>query len=86
LNYAPLTITIPIVEEYIQTKKQLIIKDSKEEKSFISDLIKAFKSINMNNLSDIKLLKNVINFFTNAIERTWEKNAKIIKITKHSKS
>jgi len=70
LNYAPLTITIPIVEEYIQTKKQLIIKGSKEEKSFISDLIKAFKSINMNNLSDIKLLKNVINFFTNAIERT----------------
>ena len=85
-DYALLTITIPIVEEHIQTKKNLIIKGSKEEKSFINDLIKAFKSINTNNLSDVELLKNVINSFTNTIERTWEKNAKIINITKYSKS
>ena len=85
-DHALLTITIPIVEEHIQTKKNLIIKGSKEEKSFINDLIKAFKSINTNNLSDVELLKNVINSFTNTIERTWEKNAKIINITKYSKS
>jgi len=85
-DHALLTITIPIVEEHIQTKKQSIIKGSKKEKSFINDLIKAFKSINTNNLSDVELLKNVINSFTNTIERTWEKNAKIINITKHSKS
>ena len=86
LNHASLTITILIIEEYVQTKKQLIIKGSKKEKSFINDLIKAFKSINMNNLSDVESLENVINSFTNAIKKTWEKNTKIINITKHSRS
>ena len=85
-DHTPLTITISIIEEQVQTKKQLIVKGSKEEKSFINDLIKALKSINMNNLSDVESLKNVINSFTNTIERTWGKNAKIINITKHSKS
>jgi len=70
LNHAPLTITILIVEEYIQTKKQLIIKGSKKEKSFINDLIKAFKSINMNNLSDVESLENIVNSFTNSIKKT----------------
>ena len=64
----------------------MIVKGSEEEKSFINNLIKAFKSINMNNLSDVELLKNAINSFANAIERIWEKNIKIINITKYLKS
>ena len=40
----------------------------------------------MNNLSDVELLKNAINSFANAIERIWEKNIKIINITKYLKS
>ena len=59
LDYAPLTVTIPIIKEHIQNKKWLIIKGS-EEKSFINNLIKEIKAIDTNNLTDVKLLEKVI--------------------------
>jgi len=57
-----------------------------EEKSFIKDLIKDIKTINTSNLTNIDSLKNVINSFAKAIEKTWEKNSKIVNITRHLKS
>lgn len=83
---APLTITILIVEEHVPNKKYSIIKGSKEEKSFISDLIKAIKIIDTSNLSDIESLENVVFLFINAIEKMWDKNSKTVSITKYSKS
>ena len=44
-DYAPLIISIPIIEEHIQTKKQIIIKDSEEERIFVKELIGAIKDI-----------------------------------------
>ena len=85
-NHTPLTVTIPIVEEHIHNKKHLLIKDSVEEKSFIKDLIKDIKTINTSNLTNIDSLENFINSFAKAIEKTWEKNSKIVNITRHSKS
>ena len=85
-NHAPLTITIPIVEEHVQNKKQLIIKGSEKKKSFINNLIKEIKAIDINNLTDVKSLEKVINLLTNTIEETWDKNSKIINITIYSKS
>ena len=85
-NHTPLTVTIPIVEEHIHNKKHSLIKDSVEEKSFIKDLIKDIKTINTSNLTNIDSLKNVINLFAKAIEKTWEKNSKIVNITRHLKS
>jgi len=85
-NHVSLTITIPIVEDYINTSQQSIVKDSNEEMSFIKDLISLFRSISTSVISDIVSLDQTVNKFTKAIEIAWKKNAKTINITKHSKS
>jgi len=85
-DHVPLTVTIPIIKEHVQNKKQLIIKDSEKEKSFINDLIKEIKAIDTNNLTNVKLLEKVINLLANTIEETWYKNLKIVNITIYSKS
>ena len=61
----------------------MIVKGSKKEKFFINDLIKAIKFIDTNNLTDAESLENSI---TNVIERIWDKNSKIVNITKYLKS
>jgi len=86
LDYAPLTFTILIVKEYIQNKKHSISKGSEEEKLFINSLIKEIKLIDTNNLTNAELLEYIINSLANAIKRTWDKNLKIVNITKHLKS
>ena len=40
----------------------------------------------MSDLSDIISLENIVCTFIHSMERIWEKNSKIINITKHSKS
>ena len=85
-DYAPLIITISIVEEYINSRKCSIIKDSKEELTFIKNLIISIRNFNTSNLLDKASLDRVVNEFANTVESTWEKNSKVINITKHSKS
>lgn len=79
-------VTIPIIEELIQTKKQMIVKDSKEERIFVKELIEAFKDIDMSNLFDVEQLENVIFSLASSMERIWVKNSKTVNITKYSKS
>ena len=59
-NHAPFTISIPILEEHIQTKKCTIVKDSNKEKKFISKLIKSFSVINTPNITDTNSLESSI--------------------------
>ena len=85
-DHAPLMITISIIEEHIQTKKQTIVKDSKKERIFVKELIEAIKDIDTNDLSNVDCFNKVILDFVSLMERIWIKNSKIINITKHSKS
>ena len=85
-NHMPLTITIPIVEENINSRKRSIIKDSKEEEQFIKDITISIRNLDMTNLSDIPHLEKTMDNFANIIDKAWVKNSKITNVMKHSKS
>ena len=69
LDYASLTITIFVIKKHIQTKKYITVKNSEKKKIFVNEVIKAIKDINMNNLSNIVSLKNVVYSFICSLER-----------------
>jgi len=68
-NYAPLSVDIAIFEENIQTKKHTIVKDSEEENNFVSNLIKAIKDLNMDDIQSKESLEYIIQTFANCIKR-----------------
>ena len=81
LDHTPLTISIPLKDLHIHNRKQTITKSSVEEKAFIKDLIN-----NIFFLTNVESLENAVDSFATAIEKAWEKNSKIVNISKHSKS
>ena len=68
-DYVLLIITIPIIEEYIQTKKHTIIKDSKEKYIFIKELIQAIKNIDTDNILEVNSLDNIVCKLANSIKK-----------------
>jgi len=80
-----LTINIVIIEEYIQTIKHTIVKNSKEEKNFLADLIKSVKKLNTEHLLSKENLKYIVQEFTHNIKKIWYKHLKTVNITKHLK-
>jgi len=84
--YHHFSITILIKHQHIDNCIQSISKGSKKEKLFVKDLIKDISSINTSNISDIYSLESAIDLFASVIEKSWEKNSKIVNILKHSKN
>jgi len=84
-NYALLTITIPITEEFITSSKLSILKESKEEVTFVKEASVIIRTLDISNLTDNVKLENLVNLFGLRINWAWEKNAKCIRIMKHSK-
>ena len=85
-DHAPLIVSIPIAKENINSSKFSIMKNSKEEVSFIKDVLFIIKNLDVSNLSDINKLKDIINTFASYTEHAWRKNSKLVNITRHSKS
>jgi len=69
LDHTLLTINIVIIEKHIQTKKHIIIKNSKEEKNFLAELIESIKGLNIEHISSKKNLEWIIQEFANDIEK-----------------
>ena len=67
-DHAPLMVTIPIMEENINSTRFSIAKNSKEETSFIKDISSLIRNLDMSNLSDINRLENIVNSLTSNIE------------------
>ena len=85
-DHAPLTITIPIVEEHIATWIRTIAKNSEEEDEFIKEVIADFSKLDTLNISDIPKLEKVVLDFANIVDHTWMKYSKLANIMKYSKS
>jgi len=85
-DHTSLTVIILIEEQLSNDQKYSIAKSSEEEMSFMKDLIKNISSINTSNLSNIKSLENAIDLLTCIVERAWDKNSKIVNISKHLKN
>ena len=82
----PLTITISIIKENVNSRKRSIIKDSEEKEQFIKDIITFIRNLDTSNLLDIPHLEKTVNNFANIVDKVWMENSKIINIIKHSKS
>jgi len=75
-DHAPLSVTIAIKEENIDSFKSSIAKNSKEEKKFIKDVSVAIKNINISDLSNHSKIEEVTNLLASRIEFAWKMNAK----------
>ena len=84
-NHAPLTISISIEEEFVQTAKLLLPKKSDEEEAFIKEVFSIIKSLDTSNLSNQESLKQVVNLLVARIKHAWNANSRKVNIMKHSK-
>ena len=84
-DHVPLSIDIPICNEVIQSSKLVITPESEQEKEFIKDVISNFSLLDTSNIDNIECLNQIVNQLGSIIEQIWSKNAKISKISKHSK-
>jgi len=69
LDNMPLTVTIPIEEEFIQSFKLSLPKKSKEEESFVTEVVDIFKSLDTSILSNQESLEQVVNLLTSRIDQ-----------------
>jgi len=85
LDYAPLIIDIPIVDKFINTSKLLIAPNSEQETAFVKDLITIFKNVETSNITNKDNLEDIVNCIETSINWAWTKNAKRLRISRHSK-
>jgi len=84
-DHAPLTVTISIEEEFVQTAKLSLLKKSDEEEAFIKEVSSIIKSLDTLNLLSQESLEQVINLLVARIKQAWNANARKVNITKYSK-
>jgi len=81
----PLTVTIPITEEFIQTSKLSLLKKSNEEEVFVKEVISIINSLDTLNLLNQESLEQVVCLLVSRINQAWNANTRKVNIMKHSK-
>jgi len=79
-------VSIIIEEEFVQERKQTIIKNSEEEKEFINKLKVNISNMNTTNVLDSNTLEYLTQSFFSIAENFWNKYSKMDNITKCSKA
>jgi len=75
-DHASLIVTIGIAEEYINSFKFSIVKNSEEESRFIEEVTHAIKSINADNLVNSFKLEETTTSLTSTVDYVWKVNSK----------
>ena len=68
-DHAPLTITIPIVDVFINTSKLSIPPNSEQESTFVEDIILIFKNLKTTNITDKDNLESIVNHVKTSTNR-----------------
>ena len=63
------SLLVIVTKEHIQTRKCIIVKNSKEEDKFIAELIGAIKRLNTENIPSKEVLEKIIQTFANDTDR-----------------
>jgi len=84
-DHAPLSINIPINEEVVCTLKLSIPQRSKQKTAFIEEIISNFKNLDTSNIANMEKLERTVNQLRTIIDQARTKNAKNLRISKHSK-
>jgi len=78
-DHAPLSVTIPIANEFITTSKLSIQQNSKQENAFIKKVISVFQNLDTLNISNKECLENTVNSLNLLINQAWNKKCEAIK-------
>ena len=81
-DHTSLTINIIIEKEFIQQKRCIIIKNSKDESEFIYDFIKTFQNINIRNIITIEFLESIVQEYADILEYVWQVHSWLVNITR----
>jgi len=73
LDHTPLMVNISIMEEVIQEKKSTIIRNSKKEVNFISELTNTIGNIDISSIPDKESLKTIVQDYVRISESIWYK-------------
>jgi len=84
-DYALLSISIIIKEEFIQEKKQSIVRNSDKEKEIINKLRNRIGSMEITHIINCEMLEHITQEFAIITEDLWNKFLKLVNITKQSK-
>ena len=78
-------VDIHIIEEFVQNRRCAIIKNSKEEEKFISELTETIRKIDTSYLENKESLEFAIQEFARSVDCMWQKYSKSQNIPKLGK-
>ena len=84
-DHTSIIVNISILNEFVQTRKYSLAKNSKEERYFIKELVNNIKNMDMSSIHCIERLENIIQVLAINIDSSWQKYSKNVNITKHFK-
>jgi len=76
LDHAFLTISIPIMDEVVNTSRLLIQQNSEQEVIFVEEVTSIFKNLDTSSISDKPHLENMVNCLNVLIDQAWNRHAK----------